>query len=61
MKEATGDMSMTVIVIIGVVALLVFARTVVWPAIQTRITDEMDFDKGKNNNAYVEVVEDYNI
>ena len=55
MKEATGDMTMTVVVIIGVVLILTFARLTVWPAIKNRINTEI------NNVGYVEVVDDYNI
>lgn len=42
MKEASGDMTMTVVVIIGIVAVLAFASTVIWPAIQDKITGEVD-------------------
>ena len=54
MKEATGDMTMTIVVIVGVVAVLAIASTFIWPTIKNTIVN-----KTQNINAYVEVV-DYN-
>lgn len=58
MKEATGDMTMTIVVIVGVVAVLALARPI-WNIISKRITNEVT-----NNIAIVsniEVIEEYNI
>lgn len=58
MKEATGDMTMTIVVIVGVVAVLALARPI-WNIISNRITNEVT-----NNIAIVsniEVIEEYNI
>jgi len=42
MKEATGDMTMTIVVIVGIVAVLTLGTTVIWPAISEKIQGEVD-------------------
>ena len=54
MKEATGDMTMTVVVIVGVVFVLALAKPV-WNTIKNKVVGQV------NNISYVEVVEEYNI
>ena len=55
MKEATGDMTMTVIVVIGAIAILALARPI-WNLIKEKIVGEVN-----NVHAYVEVVDDYRL
>lgn len=64
MKEATGEMTTTIIVILGLAAVLVLGTTVVWPAIErvieqktTEIT-ETDYDPSAG---FVEIEDSYNI
>ena len=54
MKEATGDMTMTVVVIVGIVAVLGLARPV-WNSIKNKINKQV------NTIAYVETYNEYNI
>ena len=58
MKEATGELSTTVIVIIAAVLLIGIVRTVVMPLVERYINEEFD----DMSNAYIEIVrEDINI
>jgi len=58
MKEATGELSTTVIVIVAAVLLIGIVRTVVMPLVEKYINEEFD----DMSNAYVEIVrEDVNI
>lgn len=41
MKEATGDMTMTIVVIVGIIAVLALGTTVVWPLINRRIQNQI--------------------
>ena len=52
MKEATGDMTMTVVVIVSVVAILAIGK-MIWPKIQQKIEGSV------NNISYVELVDNY--
>lgn len=65
MKEATGDMTMTIVVIVGIVAVLTLGTTVIWPAIRNKITNETNnIDTSNyriNNTSYVELIDNYNI
>lgn len=54
MKEATGDMTMTIVVIVGAVAILAIAPAI-WEVIANKINQEV-IEMG-----YVEVINDYNI
>lgn len=64
MKEATGDMTMTIVVIVGIVAVLTLGTTVIWPAIRNKITNEtnnIDTSNNKYKISYVELIDNYNI
>ena len=63
MKEATGDMTMTIVVIVGIVAVLGLASVVIWPTIRNKIVNETDSIESNNINltGYVEVIDNYNI
>lgn len=63
MKEATGDMTMTIVVIIGIVAVLTLGTTVIWPAIKNKIMDETNsIDTNHHGNiGYVEKYESYDL
>lgn len=62
MKEATGDMTMTIVVIVGIVAVLTIATTFIWPAIKNKIKDETKkIDTNNYHISYVEVIDNYNI
>ena len=64
MKEATGDMTMTIVVIVGIVAVLTLGTTVIWPAIKNKITNEtnnIDSNGNKYKISYVELIDNYNI
>ena len=54
MKEATGEMTTTVIVIIGLVGVLALGYWV-WGVIQTRIENEVNENFG-DETAYVETI-----
>lgn len=63
MKEATGDMTMTIVVIVGIVAVLTLGSTVIWPAIRDKIINntnkitEPDLTKinpGNGTSYYIE-------
>ncbi len=41
MKEATGDMTMTIVVIVGIIAVLALGTTVIWPIINRRIQNQI--------------------
>lgn len=58
MKEATGDMTMTIVVIIGIVAVLTLGTTVIWPAIKNKIMDETN---SIDTIGYVEKYESYDL
>ena len=53
MKEASGDMVMTVIVIAGAIFVLFIGKTVIWPAIQGKIINET------NKIESTAIIEDY--
>ncbi len=38
MKEATGELNMTVVTIVAIAALVAFFYLIIWPAIQTGMT-----------------------
>lgn len=57
MKEATGEMTMTIVVILAIVAVLTLAKPI-WNIISERIKGEVN---NVGNTAYVEVIEDYNV
>ena len=62
MKEATGDMTMTIVVIVGIIAVLTLGATVIWPTISEKITEETDkinSDDVQIETGYVEVVDNY--
>ena len=62
MKEATGDMTMTIVVIVGIVAVLTLGTTVIWPAISEKIQGEMNgIDSDNYEIGYVETIETINI
>ena len=42
MKEATGDLNMTVIIVIAVAGLMAFFSLVLWPSIRTNLKNEAD-------------------
>lgn len=42
MKEATGDMTMTIVVIVGIIAVLALGTGVIWPIINNKIQNEVD-------------------
>jgi len=42
MKEATGDMTMTIVVIVSIIAVLTLGTTVIWPAISEKIQGNID-------------------
>ncbi len=42
MKEATGDMTMTIVVIVGIIAVLALGTTVIWPLINNKIQKEVN-------------------
>ena len=42
MKEATGDMTMTIVVIVGIIAVLALGTTVIWPLINNKIQNEVN-------------------
>lgn len=54
MKEATGDMTMTIVVIVGIVAVLTLGTTVIWPAIKNKIINETE--KIDTNNHIISYV-----
>ena len=54
MKEATGDMTMTVVVILGAVAILALAPKI-WNVVANKINKEV------NQMSYVEEIDDYNM
>lgn len=60
MKEATGDMTMTIVVIVSIIAILTLGTTVIWPMISGKIQGEVN-KIGNQNIAHIEVIEDYNI
>ena len=41
MKEATGDMTMTIVVIVGIIAVLALGTGVIWPIINNKIQNEV--------------------
>lgn len=63
MKEATGDMTMTIVVIVGIVAVLTLGTTVIWPAIKNKILDETNGIDTNNHGkiGYVEKYESYDL
>ena len=67
MKEATGDMTMTIVVIVGIVAVLAIASKFIWPNIKNKINNETNnIDTGPalnniNGYSYFRIPEDYNI
>jgi len=62
MKEATGDMTMTIVVIVGVVAVLTLGTTVIWPAIKNKISNETNnIDTDHHVITYVESYNNSNI
>lgn len=42
MKEATGDMTMTIVVIVGIIAVLALGTGVIWPIINGKIQKEVN-------------------
>ena len=48
MKEATGEMTTTIIVIIGLVAVLALATTFVWPTVKNGITSRVNSINASN-------------
>lgn len=48
MKEATGEMTTTIIVIIGLVAVLGLATTFLWPTIKNGITRRVNDINGES-------------
>ena len=59
MKEATGELSMTVITIIAIVAIAGFVTVWLWPTVQTWIQNQWGNLSGE---AYIEIIEEnYNI
>ena len=42
MKEATGDMTMTIVVIVGIIAVLALGTGVIWPIINNKIQNEVN-------------------
>ena len=57
MKDATGEMSMTVVVIILVALILTFATTFLWPKLKGIIEKKVE----PMEDAYVEVIDNYNV
>lgn len=53
MKEATGDMTMTIVVIVGIIAVLALGR-VIWGIIGDRLTSEVE-EIGNEETAVVEI------
>ena len=51
MKEATGELSMTVIVVVAVAAVAALFYTFVWPMIQSRIVDQTCKSYGEGYHA----------
>ena len=61
MKEATGELSMTVITIIAIVAIAGFVTIWLWPNVQTWIQGQWGKLSG-NTVGYIEIIEEnYNI
>ena len=60
MKEATGEMTTTIIVIIGLVAVLALGTTFVWPKIKNQVLNKTNTIID-NNYSYVEDYNNYNI
>lgn len=57
MKEAAGELNMTIIVIIAAGAILLFLSTVLWPAIRDDIMERWDKTKGTEMEAIQEIIE----
>lgn len=53
MKEATGDMTMTIVVIVGIIAVLALGTTVIWPLINNKIQNEVN-NIGVTNITYID-------
>lgn len=54
MKEATGDMTMTIVVIVGIVAVLTLGTTVIWPMINGKIQNEViNLDSNNHTIGYI--------
>lgn len=61
MKESTGELSMTVITIVAIVAIAGFVTTWLWPTVQTWIQGQWGNLSG-DTTSYVEVIEgNYNL
>ncbi len=56
MKEATGDMTMTIVVIVGIIAVLAIGKMLWDGPLKNRIIGEVN-----NISAYVEAEDNYNI
>lgn len=53
MKEATGELSMTVITIVAIVAIAAFVTAVLWPRVSEWIEDKWGELEGEG---YVEII-----
>ena len=57
MKEATGELSMTVISIVAIVAIATFVTVVLWPRVKTWIDTQWGKLESNPESAYVEKVD----
>lgn len=57
MKEATGELSMTVITIVAIVAIATFVTVVLWPRVKTWIDTQWGKLESNPESAYVEKVD----
>lgn len=59
MKEATGELNMTVITIVAIAALVAFFYLIIWPALQSGMTlNSACNNSNAGQNAYTQTFDD---